>query len=274
MPSEPSTFPRSEPDLLTVPNDVRSGEYKAFLKYVAQSSGIISYEQLALLYPTICQAAMTWLLKEKKSVDFGFVILHPMPHRANWKQILLALFPTLGPSLLGKSRHMKHSILESTGCFTKLLSGELLAVASERLAVWGLELELKRSWWRAMFRLEQHNFNQLGSVDYASFIARQIVKLRPKIVGAYLSFLRQVAYPCARIQVSRSYKRGFIVPYVPRGKVKAISDQNVPVDIVVPRDSQELATPSLKHCISTAPGLPEVSDIRQNLENLRISKHK
>jgi len=270
--ADPAAFPSLEPDILTVPQAVRSEEYKSFLKYVAQSTGVISYEQLAILYPAICQGALEWMLKEKKSVDFGFVILHPAPHRANWKQIMLALFPAIGPALLGKSSTLKKAILEGSGFFTKLLSGELLAVANERYIVWGIEPELKRGWWRAALRIESYRFSQLGSVDYASYVARTIVKLKPKLTRAYLSFLRQVAYPCAAIKWSRSHRRRYIVPLVEKNRVRPVVPSDIPTHTVVPRDPEKLVVPTLADCISTSPGLPEVSDIRREGQDLRITQ--
>ena len=259
------------PDLLTVSQEVRSQEYRDFLKYLAQSSGIASYEQMSILFPAICQGAMEWLLKEKKSVDFGFVMLHPMPHRANWKQILLALFPTLGVSLLGKSRQVKEDSFRSSGFWAKLFSGELLAVAQERYVVWGVETELKRSWWRAMYRYERWKHSSLGSVGYATHTARQIERLKSRITNVYISFLRQVAYPCGKVQHSRVYRRGFIVPFVPRGKVRPVADPDIPVDYIVPRSEKELVPPTLADLISTDAGVPEVSDIRPDNQDLRVT---
>lgn len=260
---------RAPPDLKTI-NQERTTDYVAFVKYLAQSTGHLNYAQMAIIYPAICQAAMEWLMVEKKSVDFGFVIMHPMPHRANWKQIMLALFPTLGPTLLGKSRLVKEALLTSSGFSTKLLSGELLAVASERYVVWGIETELKRSWWKAMFRHEASKLSTLGSVAYASFTARQILKLKPQIIRAYLSFLRQVAYPCAQIRKSRVYSRGFIVPFVPKGRVRPVGDAHVPVHHVVPRAPEELAVPSVQDLAVTDAGLPPVPGVQSEVVDLRL----
>lgn len=259
------------PDLKTV-KDLRTGEYKDFLKYVAQTTGAASYEQLTILYPALCQAAMEWLLTEKRSVDFGFIILHPQPHRSNWKQMLVAMFPTLGPALLGKTRIVKESILTSSGFLTKLLSGELLAIAAGRYVVWGVETELKRSWWKAMFRHEAGKLSALGSVDYAAYTAKKITQLKPKLVNAYLSFLRQISYPCAKIQHSRAYRRGFIVPFVPKGRVRAVAVEDVPVTPVVPRAPEELATPKLADVEFTDALVPSVSGVQPGAHDLRFPR--
>lgn len=262
-----------EPDMLTVSQDDRSQEYRDFLKYVAETSGVISYQQLVVLYPAICQAAMTWLLDKKQSVDFGFARFHPCPHRANWKQIMVSLFPSMGTALLGKPRAVKEAILTSTGFLTKLLSGELLAVGSERYVVWGIETELKRSWWRAMYRMEMYKFSQLGSTGYATHTAKQIVRLKQRLVNAYLSFLRQVSYPVARIVHSRVYRRGYIAPYVPKGKVRPVAlGADLPTDYVVTRDPERIVTPSLLDLASTDADVPEVPDIQQESKNLRITR--
>lgn len=270
-PVVPKTHVDFLPDLNTI-NAERTSDYKAFLKHVATSTGVASYEQLALLYPAICQAAMEWLLIEKKSVDFGFVILHPQPHRSNWKQMMAAMFPTLGPALLGKSRVIKESLLTSSGFITKLLSGELLAIAQGRYVVWGIETELKRSWWKAMFRHESAKLSALGSINYAAYTAKAIAKLRPKIINAYLSFLRQVSYPCAKIQRSRVYSRGFIVPFVPKGRVRPVAVSDIPVFAVIPRDPQELVTPKLADVVLPNAVMPPVPDIQPATDDLRFSR--
>lgn len=261
-----------EPSLKTIETQERSAEYSAFLKYAAQSTGVVSYEQLSVLYPAICQGAMEWLLREKKSVDFGFVILHPSPHRANWKQAMVALFPSLGPAMLGKPRAVRDAILTSSGFTTKMLSGELLAVAQERYVVWGIETELKRSWWKAMLRYEAAKFRKLGSTSYAAYIARSIVSLRAKLVRAYLSFLRQTSYPCARIQQSRLYRSGFIVPFVPKGKVRPVTDADIPVDLVVPRDPEKVVAPKLSDVVAANAEVPELPDLPQGVQDLRVPR--
>lgn len=265
---EPHTTP-SLPDLHTL-SEERSKEYDAFLKYVAQSTGAINYSQLSILYPAICQAAMEWLLVQKKSVDFGFALLHPRPHRANWQQIMVALFPKLGPTLLGKPRLEKEALLTASGFNTKLLSGETLAVAAERYIAWGIEVEPKRSWWKAMFRFEASKLSALGSTNYAAFTARQITNLRPKLTRVYLSFLKQIAYPCAKISKSRLCGRGFIVPYTPKGRVRAVAASDIPVVAVVPRAPEELPTPSLKEVVLENAGLPPVRSFQPENVDLRF----
>lgn len=270
---DPNTFPKAEPDLKTLSLE-RSKEYEDFLKYVAQTTGHFSYSQLAIIWPAICQSAMQWILKEHKSVDFGFVVLHPSPLRANWKPILVALFPQLGPSLLGKSKAHKQGLLEAMGFFSKFFSAEMLSVARERYAIWGIEAELKKSWWRAMFRLEEHRFGQLGSVEYASYVARQINKIRSKMVRCYLAFLRQISYPCGAVKYSRTYRRPFLVPFVPKGRVRPVGDADVPVHVVVPRGQEQIVTPKLADCLETSPGLPEVSDLRPASTDMRITTNQ
>lgn len=268
-PIEPKTDFEFFPDLKTVVEG-RKEDYKEFLRYVANTTGHASYEQLTILYPALCQAAMEWLLVEKKSVDFGFMLLHPTPHRANWKQMMVAMFPALGPTLLGKSRVFKESLLTSTGFVTKLLSGELLAIATGRYVVWGVETELKRSWRKAMLRHEAAKLSALGSINYAAYTAKQIVKLRPRLINAYLSFLRQISYPSAKIQQSRPHRRGFIVPYVPKDRVRAVAATNLPVVAVVPRDPQELATPKVADVAVEDAFLPSLLDIQPNNADLRV----
>lgn len=265
---EPHTHPRPA-DMQTV--SVRSREYQDFLKYIANSTGQASYEQMAILYPAICQAAMEWMLVEKRSVDFGFVILHPSPYRANWKQIMIALFPTLGTALIGRPRLVKEALLTSTGFTTKLFSGELLAVSSGRYVVWGIETELKRSWWKALFRLETATLSALGSVQYAAFTAKQIQKLKPRLVNAYLSFLRQVSYPCAKIQQSRTYRRGFIAPFVPKGRVRPVAAGDIPVVAVVPRQPEDIAVRSVAEVAIPDAGVPSVPNFPPIETDLRVT---
>lgn len=262
------------PNLETVNTDGRASEYKEFLRYVSQKTGNCTFEQLAILYPAICQSAMEWLLVQRKSVDFGFAIIHPRCHRANWRSILLATFPRLGPSLLGKSRVIKEAILTACGFFTKLLDTKLLAIARDRYVVWGLDIELKRSWYRAMFRNESHIHSKLGSVEYASYIARQAVRLRPKMLSTYLAELRQISYPAAMVRRSRSYSRPFIVPFVPKGKVQAVVDNSYEVAVVVPREPEEVVPNEPQNMESPNETLLGLPNLRSESEDLRVSRIK
>lgn len=268
--AEPSFSPKAEPDIKTI-NQERAKEYQEFLKYVAQSTGHFSYAQLAVIWPAVCQSAMQWILVEHKSVDFGFVVLHPSPLRQNWKSLLVGQFPQLGSSLLGKSKTLKQGLMEGVGFFAQFFSAQMLALARERYLVWGVETELKKSWWRAMLRLEDHKFNKLGSVEYSSYVARQIQKLRPKLVRVYLSFLRQVSYPCGAIRRSRAYGRGFLVPFVPKKRVYPVAISDDSSNPVVSRDPDRPAPPKFTDSFSPSPGLPQVQDIRSLDEDLRIT---
>jgi len=269
---EPEHQDLPEPSIQTVNDD--TAEYKDFLKYVAQKTGHCSFEQLAILYPAICQAAMEWLLVERKSVNFGFCILHPRPHRANWREILLSTFPKLGPSLLGKSRVVKEAILTSCGFFNKLFDTKLLAVARHRFITWGIDVELKRSWWRAMLRRESYLHNKLGSVEYCSYIARCIDKLKPKTLSVYLSHLRQISYPAGKLFKSRSYSRAFIAPYVPKGKVQAIRDDGYEVSVVVPRKPEEVVPKEPSEVESPNETLLGLPDLRSKTADMRIGGDK
>ena len=268
--------PDQEPvcPVTVTPNQERSADYARFLKYVSEKTGTISYTQLAVLYPALCQAAMEYLIAERRPVDMGFLVLHPCPHRANWKQIMLAQFPQLGPTLLGESAAVKEAMLDGTGAANKMLNGEMLAVCGERVIVWGVEVELKRSYWRAMLKYEYAKYRHLGSIGYAAYIARVIVALRPKIFRIYLSYLRQIAYPCARIKQSRVHRRGFIIPFVPRGKARPVSIEDIPVDFVVPRAPEQVAVPPLFEVVLPDAGVPQVSNIPDGPQDLRFTAER
>lgn len=273
MPSERHPQLNSpEPSLKTIEATERATEYVAFLKFVAQSTGSISYAQLAILYPAVCQGAMEWLLNEKKSVDFGFVILHPRPHRANWKQILVAAFPTLGPTLLGRPRAVKDALLTGAGFHHKLLDSGMLAIASERYVVWGVETELKRSWWRAMFRLESFKLARMGSVEYARAVAKAIVKLTPKLTRSYLAHLREISFPVGCVRGGHKAGRGFIAPYVARGKALPKRESNVAVDAVVPRYKPGPPTLERPPVLPTDTGLLALHPLSSTGQNLRVSR--
>lgn len=259
------------PDLLTVSAADRSAEYSAFLKYVSEQTGNISYAQLSILWPAVCQSAMTWLLVEHKSIDMGFAIFHPRPHRANWKELLVSQFPTLGPTLLGQPRIVKEALLKASGFLSKLLDSELLAIGSERVATWGIDIELKRSWWRAMFRHEFYKLSRLGSIEYASHTARKIVLLRKKILRTYFSYLRQIAFPLGAVKNSKTFSRGFLVPKVEKRRARPTNKSSRPVVVVADRESPEFTTDERSEVPVTDANVPQVPDLRPESPQLRVT---
>ena len=260
----PPGTPKKPPvDLKSLMSDAsqRSGEYRAFLKYTAEKTGVASYEQLALVWPAFCQAAMEWMILRKKSVDLGFCQLHPSPMRANWKQILIAKFPFLGPRLFGKSRKDKERLMELCDFDVQFCDSKMLALVSGRYVAWTMEVEPRKSWWRAMFKQEVKVFNALGSLSYAEFIAKKINDLRARLIRTYLTYLRQVAYPAARVYRGGTGKRAYLAPYVPSGKVRPVDTPDGDVSVVVPRNPLVKGIPP-KHPAAAKTDLSKITPVQ------------
>jgi hypothetical protein len=181
------------------------------------------------------------MVEEGKSVDFGFVTLHPCPYRSNWKQIMLSLFPRLGPALLHKSAEERDSVMVSSGAYAFMFRSKLLAIQVGHLVQWGIEVEPKRSWWRATFRREEYLFKSKGAVEYAKYIASSIkTRMYYKMLRCYISFLRQVALPVGTIRKIGASGHGRLWPYVPVGRVRPVALSHVPSDWVVARDPEKV----------------------------------
>lgn len=252
----------------------RVTEYKEFLRFVADKSGIVSYNQMLILWPAISSAMMEWMIRNNKSVDFGFAIIHPSPLRANWKQVMLSWFPTLGSTFIGKGPSKREAILELVNFQNRLLKSELLSIVSDRLVPVGIEVELKRSWWRHTLREELHHYNSIGAVAYAKRVARKIRDLQKKLTASYFSWLRQISFPCGKVNRGTSANADTLVPNIPEGKVRAARFENIPVHVVVPRKSEDVVRTLESVGQEDSFLLQELSDLQSDSEDLWKSRER
>ena len=260
---------RPDPDVPQLPEDlVKAPELRAFLMHVVRETGVTDFRSLAVIWSAICQAALSWLIREKKSIDLGFCVIHPTPFRANWKQILVAQFPKLGGKLAGKGREAKATYLEDSGFTNALGDASLPAISEDDSIMYGVEVETRRVWNKAVLRHESDKLRKLGSSGYQTYTARQIlVRLKNKMIGAYISFLNKISLPCGAVRRSRVDRSPLLVKYVPKGKIRPVGARDVETYTVVPNKSLEQGEPVIVED-EDAP-LHSLSSLQSAIEDVR-----
>lgn len=250
----------------------KSAELRAFLKFVSERSGNVFTEtQLKVFWPLLCQAALEWMVVERKSVDLGFLNLHPCPYRANWKAILLAVFERLGPALWLKSRVEKEAIIKAAGLHAFLMRGELMAVSQGKgILVWGVETEVKRAWYKAVFSYETLILRVKGPYDYCRYAARQINdRFRETMLRCYYRYLYQVSFPVGSVFKSRLGGGQTLRPRIPKGRVRPVGIRSVPTSRVVPRTPEDVSPNDSVSLVSEDEAVSEMLRVLEEPEELR-----
>ena len=244
---------------------------RPFLKFLSERTGI-GFNEWLLIWPIFCTCCLEWIL-QRGSVHLGFCTLHPTPYRANWKQIILSLFPRLGPSLWSRRNASGiKQILIACGLEGLMQSGALLAVARSDIPYvrWGVEVELHRSYWRAMKLQETLILKQKGAADYAKYIAYQIEsKFRDKAFRIYMGFIKEVSYPCGSVPGNRPSSTQIIEPCIPPGRVSWVAPYDLPACIWYPLIPREVPPGSSNFVEATHASLSQLLRLQPEVEVVR-----
>lgn len=127
---------------------------------------LTSKAQATYLWNAFLKQMFHRLVNQQKVVDLGFIKLHPLPLRANWKECLMSL-ETLTPRL-----HYRRSAEDRDRLnLNKLINPKLLTAAlrrkksatTARVNQWTVEVEFTRHWFDAIDLLEQLRYkHKLG----------------------------------------------------------------------------------------------------------------
>jgi hypothetical protein len=170
-----------------------------FLKQVAQASGI-DESVLTLSWIAITQQIPSWLLSGN-SIDLGFIRLVAVPYRKNWKEILLARYPTLKKALM--IREPKRLLSMAFTAASRMIRMSELTESHERrgrtVFSWTVEVLHDSSWEKTCDQVEGEAAARLGPLAYVKRWANRVSHIEESIYEILTEQVEKETAPTCRV---------------------------------------------------------------------------
>lgn len=163
----------------------------------------------SLVWASLCNFMLHWLLNEQKPIDFGWGQLAALPYRANWKELLFAhewehvrrkpnasyrkhvgwIRKNVGTGWLGKLRDKMVTFFgpQMTACGR-----------GTGIVYWSLDVRPKKAFHKVAVAVEKARLARRGK-DYWAGVVDAMKRSFPYALNAYIDFVRAVCRPAAEL---------------------------------------------------------------------------
>lgn len=232
-----------------------------------------SREEVAYWWRQISNHFFDWIIMKEKPVDLGFIKLHPTHYRQNWKSVLLGRFPKLGLATNKFTKPELDYIMHATGFTEMLLSLDLLAMNPTKHYLYrSVEVELTKTWYKAVYDVEMARKKRLGVFIYASRCMDSVKRSLPAMQRIYRQWLAHIARPTAKDIPGRRFGSMRMVPYQGDARRSDFVSTGV-LHPVVPNKMPSFKPASLPNSVfAPAENLPKLPNLQPDGTLLR--KHR
>lgn len=248
-----------------------SEDTEDFIEFV-RTRRCVDANVLRLAIDLIAREAVYWLTQKKRPIDLGFVKIHAVPYRANWKEILLTRFRDIA-WVFSSNKETRDNALRQTEFFTQLCTLELMAIdRNKRHIHWTPEVLPTRKWDRETAEIEMTK-QVAGDTTYIRLYEKLVAALSPRILEIFANYVQKVS--CAFPQIVSGLGVGSqkLVPY--RGPRNAVpqSGRNIPCHVMVEAGPKKLSGRERDSQVLVRPinGLPKVRVVPPGTADLRES---
>lgn len=182
-----------------------------FLKFVCKKSGM----DMVLgryFWAAMRKSLVDWLVNHQKPVNFGPFTVHPVPYRANWKEIMLAKHPASVKIMTGKLTHKQvRNEMLSMGFISDLGSTDLLSMSRHGFK-WGLEVRESQSLIDVFEAAESERLAMKKPVRYAKYYEGAVRSGIEGILLLYQSWCHKIRQPVGELCESAVSGKPFLRP--------------------------------------------------------------
>lgn len=138
------------------------------------ATGVGKREVVKIMFVAIRNTAMRWLVEKRLPLDLGFVVLYPVPFRANWKQFIDCwLRPMI--SNMRKGRAERDVWLKDQGFDLMVRDSNIMAMDDKTKCIdWNIEAVTGDQWDDAVASSEQNSRAAKGEVRYYERVMRMV----------------------------------------------------------------------------------------------------
>ena len=215
-----------------------------FINYVSAKVGA-NPAVMKAVWAAIVQEAPAYLLEEQRSINMGFVEFTAIPYRENWKQVLHAKFPKLVPSIKKVPSGMAEAYLFNVGWDAELLSSELCEFHRNGSHFgWSIESRTKKQWELIVNKYEKSQREREGAAKYAKRWIKVVTRISGKILRYFVNYVAKTSIPCAAVRDGGNKRGNYLVPHVPKGRVRPTAPQNNTIFAVSDTKEGEIKPPT------------------------------
>lgn len=201
----------------TIEIETDSDKDAEFLKFVC-SRYSIDLPLGRFVWRAIKEGMLHWFKNSQKPIDMEILVLHPIPFRANWKEIMLSKHSDT-PTIFRKQKERQRSALVSCGFIEDLGSTDLLAVNKNKTFSWTIEVEMKKLLMDELEDGERTRIETKKPARYAKYYESSIRRRLNDIIEIYAAWLKQIEKPVGAIRESMHSGSPVLVPESKRHKV-------------------------------------------------------
>ena len=232
-----------------------------FVRYVSRRVGGKS-SVFQTVWSAMIQEAPAYLLDEKKPINLGFGELYALPYRANWREIMQAKFPRLALALKKTPRELVPPFLINTGWDAELFNSDLVEMkGKDKHHGWCVIFAPNEQWFKIVRAYEKDQRAALGATKYAVRFTKLVRKLSNRILRYFLNHVTQTTIPAAAVRHSTRSGGDYLVPHVPKGRVRPTAPEVGATYVVgdIPRkEAEEREEGALYGSFKEVPPLPLV----------------
>lgn len=181
--------------------EIFNKETNEMLEEFAVGTGIDRVQAL-LYYQALCHTMMVQLCIRKKSINFGWAVIHPCPYRVNWKDQVYRSMNWVYQMMRGISKRERWRLWhEGMGAAT--MSDTAMFGGMRGLVFFSPELQVTQRWWRWTVRMERGVFRKLGKVKYRKYVMSNVLRLYERMVDVWMSWRSQLSLPGVQVLEGR-----------------------------------------------------------------------
>lgn len=262
------------------PQETLSQNQESFVSFLVKRCALLDRVQAHVFLQAFRQAGLEWIAHQKRTIDFGWFRIVPMPLRVNWKETLYSieeafvnqhtpppkrLVPKLWLRMLKQRKDDRDKWFEQqrTDCFldTKLLDMH----HGEHFARWHLNIVEGSEYRDYVKRVETDERRKHGPVKYTQSVIRQISSRCGAALDILSTWVAQIAGPCGAVERKRGDSQQILVPYKKPDAFMALRPVP-PVLPVVVDDSPEFVSPEALDAVAekTEDGLCKMLYLQSN----------
>lgn len=218
-----------EIDSKLMSDDILRGVNTDFAAWVHEKTGMLTRQELSLIWISMCQEMPRYLLTTNTFIDLGWARIFGLPYRANWKQILLTKFPRIWKWLKGRTEWHK---LEISPFSVESNSADLIGAKAHGgkawLISWTPELQPMKAWYDYTHSVEQHAYASLTPRAYLDRIGTLFEANWKNLVSVFRSYVSDTTLPCGDIADPHNPTARRFVAWTPEGSPTPVPCPNPP----------------------------------------------
>jgi hypothetical protein len=208
--------PQQPPPPFKLPSDAVWDE--AFVRDVANASGITDIAHLRLMWNTFCFHSVKWMMEQNKPLNMGFATIHALPYRKNWCGILHARWPGILKAF--KSNRVKE-FFEMFGIDQVFWSADIIGMSTRKTIGWTLEIVTTDRFDKEIDAMEERILDECPQpVSYCYRWSKLVEKKYDEIIKVFGHWVEKASLPRADLDQSQPRDSWVLKPRVAKGTVR------------------------------------------------------